>query len=198
MFAQGIVGALFYIGFLLRSMWAYRGDHSILGIAGWLVVFLELFYGAFYSALIIPLMVTLLAVALLWRNAQLRTRRPVRRYRRGPGADPAARRERAHVISRPVDVVASEPAAVSLLRSLYPSPSVISSGRRTPGERSFIAIPNVVRAKLLVPPPGSGARPRRQASADGPANPHPAGPIGAHRGGAHGSTDSLDCLAPVF
>ena len=72
MFAQGIIGALFYVGFLLRSMWAYRGDHSILGIAGWLVIFLQLFYGAFYSALIIPLMVTLLAVALLWRNEQLR------------------------------------------------------------------------------------------------------------------------------
>ena len=54
-------------------------------------------------------------------------------------------------MSRPVDVVSEEPAAVSLLRSLYPPPSVITSGRRTPAERSFIAIPNVGRAKLLVP-----------------------------------------------
>ena len=40
---------------------------------------------------------------------------------------------------------------MTLLRSLYPPPSVITSGRRTPAERSFIAIPNVGRAKLLVP-----------------------------------------------
>jgi len=70
--AQGILGAALYVGFFVRTLWAHRSDRSPLGIAGTLVVLLELFYALFYSALTMPLAVTLLSVGLLWRNQQLR------------------------------------------------------------------------------------------------------------------------------
>lgn len=68
--AQGVVGAVLYLGFFLVTIWRHRGDRSAIGIAGTTVVGLEMFYSLFYSALIIPLAITLLSVALLWRNAQ--------------------------------------------------------------------------------------------------------------------------------
>lgn len=70
--AQGIIGAVLYVGFFVRTLWAHRSDLSPLGIAGTLVVLLELFYALFYSALTMPLAVTLLSVGLLWRNRQVR------------------------------------------------------------------------------------------------------------------------------
>jgi hypothetical protein len=70
--AQGVVGAAFYVSFLLYTVWTHRRDHSVLGIAGTLVVALEVFYSFFYTALTIPLAVTLLTVGLLSRNAEQR------------------------------------------------------------------------------------------------------------------------------
>ena len=70
--AQGFFGAVLYGGWLLRSLWAYRTDHSILGIAGTIVVLLEIFYSLFYTALTMPLAVTFVSIGLLWRNQQLR------------------------------------------------------------------------------------------------------------------------------
>ncbi len=70
--AQGFLGAGLYLGFLVRSIWAYRSDWSVIGIAGTLVVLLELFYAGFYSALSMPLATTMLSIGLLWRNQQLR------------------------------------------------------------------------------------------------------------------------------
>lgn len=72
--AQGFVGAALYIGFLLRLLWAGRHDASPLGIAATLVVVLQLFYAFFYGALAMPLTVTMLGAALLWRNAGIRSR----------------------------------------------------------------------------------------------------------------------------
>ena len=45
----------------------------MLGIAGTLVVGLEIFYARFYSALTMPLAITFLSIGLLWRNDQLRS-----------------------------------------------------------------------------------------------------------------------------
>lgn len=70
--AQGFLGAALYLAFLGRSLWAYRGDWSVIGIAGTLVVLLELFYAGFYSALSMPLAITMLSIGLLWRNQQIR------------------------------------------------------------------------------------------------------------------------------
>ncbi len=70
--SQGFLGVLLYGGFLLRIIWRYARDHSALGIAGTLVVGLELFYAGFYSALTMPLAITFISIGLLWRNDELR------------------------------------------------------------------------------------------------------------------------------
>ncbi|HEU0102874.1 MAG TPA: O-antigen ligase family protein [Mycobacteriales bacterium] len=70
--AQGFTGLLLYIGFFARSWWAFRRDASPVGLAGGLVVLLTLFYGLFYEALLMPLVIAMLSVALLWRNAAAR------------------------------------------------------------------------------------------------------------------------------
>lgn len=70
--AQGVVGAALYMGFFANVLWRYRRDASAIGIAGTLVVGLEMFYSFFYTGLIIPLAVTMLSVGLLWRNDQSR------------------------------------------------------------------------------------------------------------------------------
>lgn len=76
--AQGFLGAALYFGYFLRTLWAFRRDHSILGIAGTLVVLLEIFYGLFYTALTTPLLITMVSIGLLWRNAQARKEAAVR------------------------------------------------------------------------------------------------------------------------
>lgn len=70
--AQGFLGSALYLGFWVRSLWAYRSDWSPVGIAGTLVVLLNTFYAFFYTALQMPLTVTMLSLALLWRNKDLR------------------------------------------------------------------------------------------------------------------------------
>lgn len=70
--AQGLVGTALYVGFFVRSLWAYRADHSPVGIAGTLVILMSLFYMSVYSALNMPLLIVMLSVGLLWRNADHR------------------------------------------------------------------------------------------------------------------------------
>lgn len=79
--SQGFLGALLYCWFLARTVWRYARDHSALGLAGTLVVGLELFYALFYSALTMPLAVAFLSIGLLWRNDRLRADA----LRAGPG-----------------------------------------------------------------------------------------------------------------
>jgi hypothetical protein len=71
--AQGIGGALLYVGFFLRSLWAYRRDSSPIGDAGLLTLLLPLFFMLVYNSLTMPLIITFLAIALLWRNQQAST-----------------------------------------------------------------------------------------------------------------------------
>jgi len=66
--AQGFVGAALYVGFFLRSMWAYRRDRTPIGDAGLLACGLPLFFMFVYNALTMPLVVSFLSIALLWRN----------------------------------------------------------------------------------------------------------------------------------
>ena len=71
--SQGFLGVALYFGFLITILFRYARDHSALGIAGTLVVFLQIFYAGFYSALTMPLAITFLSIGLLWRNDQLRS-----------------------------------------------------------------------------------------------------------------------------
>jgi O-antigen ligase len=66
--AQGVVGAALYIGFFVRSLWVYRRDRTPIGDAGLLACGLPLFFMFFYNALTMPLVVSFLSIALLWRN----------------------------------------------------------------------------------------------------------------------------------
>lgn len=74
--SQGFLGVVLYGGFLLHALWRYRRDATAIGIAGTLVVLLQVFYAGFYSALTMPLAITFVSIGLLWRNEQLRRAAP--------------------------------------------------------------------------------------------------------------------------
>jgi hypothetical protein len=71
--AQGFLGLFLYVSFLVVTLWRFRSDHSPLGIAAWVVILLELFFGFFYTALTMPLAITFCSIGLLCRNAQVRS-----------------------------------------------------------------------------------------------------------------------------
>jgi hypothetical protein len=71
--SQGFLGVALYFGFLFAIFFRYLRDHSVIGIAGTLVVLLQIVYAGFYSALTMPLAITFLSIGLLWRNDQLRS-----------------------------------------------------------------------------------------------------------------------------
>lgn len=65
---NGWLGLLFYVGFFLRSMWAYRHDRSPIGDAGLTAIFMSLWFMFVYNALVMPMVFIFLSIALLWRN----------------------------------------------------------------------------------------------------------------------------------
>ncbi len=70
--AQGFVGAFLYLLFLFQGVVRYWRDHSVIGIGGTLVLLLGMFYSLFYTSVVSPLAITLMGMALLWRNAEAR------------------------------------------------------------------------------------------------------------------------------
>ena len=64
---------LLYFGFLIRILIRYARDASVLGIAGTLVLLLEIIYAGVYSALTMPLAIAFISIGLLWRNDQIRS-----------------------------------------------------------------------------------------------------------------------------
>lgn len=70
--SQGLLGAVLFVGFFVYTIWYHRDDHSTIGIAGGLSMTLPLLLMFIYNAIGIPLAVTLLSAALLWRNSRLR------------------------------------------------------------------------------------------------------------------------------
>lgn len=66
--SQGLGGVVFYVGFILRSMWVYWRDRSPIGDAGILALVLPLWFMWVYNALAMPLVISFLSIALLWRN----------------------------------------------------------------------------------------------------------------------------------
>jgi hypothetical protein len=75
--SHGYLGTALYIGFFLRSMWAYRKDQSPIGDAGLLVLVLSLWFMLVYNALTMPLIICFLGIALLWRNSRAGIEDPV-------------------------------------------------------------------------------------------------------------------------
>jgi hypothetical protein len=66
--AQGYLGVVLYVGFFLRSLWAYRRDQSPIGDAGLLAIVFSLWFLLVYNSLTMPLVISFLSIALLWRN----------------------------------------------------------------------------------------------------------------------------------
>jgi hypothetical protein len=69
LFAHGLLGTAAYLGFFGYGLWRFRRDHSPIGLAGSAAVIGSLVSMLWYNALVTPLAFTLLAYALLWRNA---------------------------------------------------------------------------------------------------------------------------------
>lgn len=67
LFAQGFPGVLLYVGFFLRTIWAYRRDPSPVAIAGSTVMLLGLVFSLVYGHVGMPLMLYMLAAGLMWR-----------------------------------------------------------------------------------------------------------------------------------
>jgi len=70
--AQGFPGAVLYLLFLFQGVVRYWRDQSVIGIGGTLVLILGMFYSLFYTSVVSPLAITLMGMALLWRNAEAR------------------------------------------------------------------------------------------------------------------------------
>ena len=68
--SQGFVGAGLFVGFFVRSLWAYRRDRTPLGDAGMLACGLPLYFMLIYNAVPIPLVIAFLSIAALWRNSR--------------------------------------------------------------------------------------------------------------------------------
>ncbi len=86
--AQGIGGTALYVGFLLRSLWAYRRDRTPIGDGGRLVLVLSLAFMLVYNALTMPLVITFLSIALMWRQQRDEPARPAEISRRAPASRP--------------------------------------------------------------------------------------------------------------
>jgi hypothetical protein len=65
---NGIVGASLYLLFFVRALWRYRRDMTPYGLAGSLAVLMSFVFMISYDAVGAPLAITMLSVALLWRN----------------------------------------------------------------------------------------------------------------------------------
>lgn len=85
--SQGLIGAALYVYFFLYSMWRYRRDHSPVGLAGTLVLLLALVFSPVYNAMGSPIVLYLMAAALLWRNDQARQLEGADAHRDAPVTD---------------------------------------------------------------------------------------------------------------
>jgi hypothetical protein len=64
----GFVGAACYLGFFGYAVWRYRRDTTPYGLAGLLALLLPFIFMFTYVAVVVPLGLTMLSYALLWRN----------------------------------------------------------------------------------------------------------------------------------
>lgn len=75
LFAQGFPGAVLYVGFFLRTIWAYRHDESPLGIGGSAVLLVGLLFALVYGHVGMPLVLYMVAAGMLWQNRRRGTAR---------------------------------------------------------------------------------------------------------------------------
>jgi hypothetical protein len=68
--ANGFVGAFCYVAFFVFGTWRYRRDTTAYGIAGELVLLLGFVFMVVYEAVGSGLAFTMIAYALLWKNAR--------------------------------------------------------------------------------------------------------------------------------
>ncbi|MQA93419.1 MAG: ligase [Streptosporangiales bacterium] len=66
--SNGYAGALLYYLFFVQALFRYRHDQSAIGVGAKLTLILPFLYMFLYSSLTAPLFITMLALALLWRN----------------------------------------------------------------------------------------------------------------------------------
>ncbi|HWF80813.1 MAG TPA: hypothetical protein VN695_09525 [Streptosporangiaceae bacterium] len=67
--SNGVLGAALYLAFFASGIWYYRRDQSPEALAGILVLVLSFVYMFTYDAVPAPLGFTMLAYALMWKNA---------------------------------------------------------------------------------------------------------------------------------
>ena len=72
LFANGIVGAIFYMGFFGYGVWVFRRDKTLYGLAGSLILLLGFVFSFVYEAVGPTLSFMMLSYALLWRNDMYR------------------------------------------------------------------------------------------------------------------------------
>ena len=72
MFAQGLVGLVFFVGFFVATAFRYRKDLTPIGLAGQTIVVVQLFYMFFYVGISSTLSLLMITIRLLWRNEQAR------------------------------------------------------------------------------------------------------------------------------
>jgi hypothetical protein len=65
---SGLLGAALYMSFFAYGIWRYRRDTTAYGLAGVLVLLLSFVFMIAYDAAGVPLAITMLAYAMLWRN----------------------------------------------------------------------------------------------------------------------------------
>lgn len=70
--SDGFLGAGLYVGFFLYGFWRYRRDTTPYGLAGQLTLLGTFVFMLAYTATGAPLGFTMLAFAMLWRNARAR------------------------------------------------------------------------------------------------------------------------------
>ncbi len=73
---NGFVGAAFFLGFFLVSMWVYRRDRTPIGQGGVIAVGLTFVNMLFYSSVPAAATMTMISVGLLWRSHLLRIEAP--------------------------------------------------------------------------------------------------------------------------
>ena len=86
---QGVVGALAYVAYFVRTAWIYRKDNSAFGIAAGLLLLLPLWFMLVYNAAPSPVFFYLLSAGMIWRYGRTDRERTNRWGRETTGADVA-------------------------------------------------------------------------------------------------------------
>lgn len=74
LFNQGLVGTLLYFGFFAACLWIYRRQRGALAEAALATIMVTFVYALFYSAVPIAPTLTVIAIALLWREREAQRR----------------------------------------------------------------------------------------------------------------------------